>query len=111
MSYLINAWLENGESRLGIVDAHSGEVRQLWRLNKISVQPCRRDFSRTKSSGIQQLVKELFLVGCAEDLSLVQQVQSGNIGDICLDCDQCADQPTKRTPVGSNIIYLDLIGD
>ncbi len=98
MSYLINAWLEHGEPRLGIVNAQTGVIQQLWRLSKIGDphgKPVRRELrkelSRRQQSGIQQLTKELFLMGCAEDISLVQRVQAGNMGDVCLNCDDgCA---------------------
>lgn len=102
MSYQINAWLEHGEPRLGIVNAQTGEIQQLWRLSKISSsrdEPIRRELrrelrkesSRIQQSAIQQLTKELFLVGCAEDISLVQRAQAANMGDVCLDCGGCAE--------------------
>ncbi len=116
MSYLINAWLERGEPRLGIVDAQTGVVQQLWRLSKIGIsggKPLRRELSRIKPSGIQQLTKELFLVGCAEDLSLVQRARTGHIGETCLGCDLCADQyseqHSEQVTADGNIVYLDLI--
>jgi hypothetical protein len=102
MSYLINAWLEHGEPRLGIVNAQTGVVQQLWQLSKIGGprggpirrevrRELRKELSRIQQSGIQQLAKELFLVGCAEDISLVQRARTGNIGDVCLNCDGCAE--------------------
>lgn len=116
MSYLINAWLEHGEPRLGIVDAQTGVVQQLWQLSKIGgsgAKPVRRDISRIKSSGIQQLTKELFLMGCVEDISLMQRVRTRDIGGTCLGCDQCtdqyADQHARQATADSNIVYLDLI--
>lgn len=94
MSYLINAWLEHGEPRLGIVNAQTGAIQQLWRLSKIGNpgnEPVRRELSRRQQSGIQQLTKELFLLGCVEDISLVQRAQAGNMGNICLNCGGCAE--------------------
>ena len=94
VSYLINAWLEHGEPRLGIVDAQTGIVQQLWRLSKIGGmcdKPVRREISCIKPSAIQQLIKELFLVGCAEDIALVQPVRAENMDDVCLHCNGCAE--------------------
>ena len=102
MSYQINAWLDHGEPRLGIVNAQTGVIQQLWRLSKISSprgEPVRREsqralwrgLSRRQQSGIQQLTKELFLLGCAEDISLAQRAQAGNMGDVCLSCGGCAE--------------------
>lgn len=94
MSYQINAWLEQGEPRLGIVNAQTGEIQQLWRLSKIRSargKPVQRELSHRQQSAIQQLTKTLFLLGCAEDISLAQRAQAGNMGDVCLNCDGCAE--------------------
>jgi hypothetical protein len=94
MSYLINAWLEHGEPRLAIVNAQTGVVQLMWRLKKIGssyAEPLRREIPRVKPSGTQQLTKELFLLGCAEDISLVQRAHAGNMSDVCLNCNRCAE--------------------
>ncbi len=101
MSYRIDAWLEQGEPRLGIVNAQTGEIQQLWRLSKISSprkNPARRELlSRNQQSAIQQLTKALFLLGCVEDISLVQRAQAGNMGNVCLNCDGCLEDIAPAT--------------
>ncbi len=104
MSYQINAWLEHGEPRLGIVNAQTGVIQQLWRLSKISSprgepvrEVLRKELPHRQQPGIQQLTKELFLLGCAEDISLVQRAQAGNMGDVCLDCDGCTEDIATAT--------------
>ena len=109
MSYQIDAWLEQGEPRLGIVNAQTGEIQQLWRLSKISSprknperRVLRRELSRRQQSAIQQLTKALFLLGCVEDISLVQRAQTGNMGDVCLNCDGCLEDIAPATTQYAN---------
>ncbi len=58
MSYAINAWVENGEPRLQILDVDSKTVRLAWRAGDTRYSP-----------PLQNLFKELML------LSLVQQLR------------------------------------
>lgn len=92
MIYLINAWMECGEARLGILSAQTGEIKHQWRLSKLYDQggePRRRDVARNINPGTKQLLRELFLIGCAADLKLVQGVLSNDTGDTCLYCGGC----------------------
>ncbi len=106
MSYRIDAWLEKGEPRLGVVDAYTGEVRQLWHLHKIGIPAGRRNFPMSGPMEMHQLVKTLFLLGCAEDIALAQRGVPGNLSEICLGCGQCAAQAHEE----SHIVSIDFAG-
>ncbi len=90
MSYLIDAWVEEGEPRLGLVDARTGVVQQLWQLRKIPAsggcRPAQGSLARVEACTIQPLAKALILMGCLEDISLMQRLQRADAGDICLNC-------------------------
>ncbi|NOX43548.1 MAG: hypothetical protein GXP19_07425 [Gammaproteobacteria bacterium] len=92
MSYIVSAWLERGGPRLGILCADTGVIQQQWYLDKINInnnELYRRELSCFKRPGIQQLTRELFKVGCAQEISLLPGVQSVELGSVCLYCNQC----------------------
>ena len=100
MSYTINAWFERGEPRLGIVSARTGAIKHLWRLTRIE-NTCgegQRSLPCEQQSGIQQLVRALFLIGCAEEISLVQRAGAGAMGDACLSCGICLEEAATDAP-------------
>ena len=61
MSYDINAWLEDGEPRLQIIDADSGTVRLAWcyRKPKKDEVDAEHDLERL---AVKKLFQELFLL-------------------------------------------------
>jgi len=61
MSYDINAWLEDGEPRLQIIDADSGTVRLAWcyRKPKKDEVDAEHDLERL---AVKELFQELFLL-------------------------------------------------
>lgn len=101
MSYLITAWLERGEPRLGIVSAQSGAIKQQWRLDRITGESGGsrwRAHHHAGFPGMQQLVRELFLIGCAEEIGLMQRAL---MSDGCLSCGLCLEQAEAGSAVPS----------
>lgn len=95
--------MNHGEPRLGIVKEHTGIVLHQWRLSKVDSLPQHR-ISQVKQPGIQQLVRELFLIGCAEEISHLQKARHADLADRCLYCDKCLEK------IGTdNIVNLSLI--
>ena len=60
MSYHINAWLEDGDPRLEIVDAHSKSVCMSWSYKS------RAGLERKDKAEIQRLFRELILLTCKQ---------------------------------------------
>lgn len=63
MSYYINAWLENGQPQLEIIDAQSKAVSVAW-----SYETKRNNKAQAKQE-IQRLFRELLLLTCKQDLA------------------------------------------
>lgn len=63
MTYQINAWLENGEPRLQILDSQSQSVCMSW-----SYEANREDRPRD-SHEIQRLFRELLLLTCKQQVT------------------------------------------
>ncbi|OGT20600.1 MAG: hypothetical protein A2V90_05100 [Gammaproteobacteria bacterium RBG_16_57_12] len=81
MTYMIDARLERGVPTLTLIDATTGEKRLHWRGdNTVNGE---RDW--------QGLFKRLFLLSCADGLSLVQRAKSPAFGTECLECTVCVD--------------------
>lgn len=82
MTYIINARLEEGTPSLTLIDAMTGEERLRWHSD--NVLNGENDWKR--------LFKQLMLLSCASQLSLVQRAKSPAFGDECIDCHTCIDQ-------------------
>jgi len=91
MNYIVSAWLEQDGPRLGILCSDTGQIKQQWSLDKVSnnSELGRRNLARLKRPGIQQLTRELFLVGCAQEIGHLHEAQANESGNICLYCNQC----------------------
>lgn len=89
MSHAIHAWLEHGEARLGIIDTDTGRLRQLWRLDRIELEPAQQAPVTATPAGTQQLARELFMIGCCEAIG--QALQHTTVADCrsCLHRDHC----------------------
>ena len=82
MTYMIDARLERGAPSLTLTDPVTGEERFHWR----------GDNSANGERNWQSLFKRLFLLSCADRLSLLQRAKSPRFGDECIECTTCADQ-------------------
>jgi len=97
MNYIVSAWLEHDGPRLGILCSDTGLIKQQWHLSKVnnnSELSC-RDVGCLKRPGIQQLTRELFLVGCAQEISHLDVVQSRGGASVCLYCNECIQNKTS----------------
>jgi hypothetical protein len=63
MSYHINAWLEDGDPRLEIVDAHSKSVCMSWSYKS------RAGLESRDKNEIQRLFRKLILLTCRETIA------------------------------------------
>ena len=102
MRYSINAWLEHGEPRVGIVNTESGAIKVQWRLVRIDTPDHHNDLQHQTIkpvSNIQQLTRQLFLLCCAEDIAMIQKSTATNSWDQCLRCDQCAVTSTEHDTI------------
>lgn len=63
MSYHINAWLENGEPKLEILDAHTKAVCMSWSYK------ARRGMTRKDKTEIQRLFRKLILLTCRQTVA------------------------------------------
>lgn len=63
MSFHINAWLENGEPQLQIIDAQSRNVCMSW-----SYKP-KSGTDQSNKNEIQKLFRELLLLTCKQEMS------------------------------------------
>lgn len=79
MAYIINAHLDQGTQTLTIVDAKTGEKRLHWRYEN----------SRNGRHAIQSLFRELMLLSCMEQTSLLQRASSEQFGEECINCSAC----------------------
>lgn len=104
MSFWITAWMTHGESRLGMVREESSLVVHQWRLDKLDTVPRRQIVSRTGGSGMQQLARELFLIGCADEISQAHHSRLETLGDRCVFCDHCLQQVGK-----DDVVPIDLV--
>jgi len=82
MTYMIDARLERGAPSLTLIDPVTGEERLHWR----------GDNSANGERGWQSLFKRLFLLSCADRLSLLQRARSPHFGDECIECTTCVEQ-------------------
>ena len=63
MSYHINAWLENGDPQLQIIDAQSKSVCMSWSYT------AKRGSTGKDKNEIQTLFRELLLLTCKQEMS------------------------------------------
>ncbi len=61
MSYDINAWLEDGQPRLQIIDADSGAVRLAWQYRRPDPAPSEAE-QYLQQMAVKALFQELFLL-------------------------------------------------
>ena len=83
MNCMIDAWLENGEPRLRIVDAESGAVRLDWSGSDAAAPSCdgapvcTRDHRCPARAALHGLINELFLLACADCVRSGRPVAAG----------------------------------
>jgi hypothetical protein len=63
MSFHINAWLENGDPKLQIIDAQSKCVCMSWSYK------AKHGIEETSKHELQNLFRELLLLTCKQDIS------------------------------------------
>ena len=73
MQYVVNASIENGTPQLKVIDLQSGQVRLRWKMEKIQEmfdtgEIKREEFLQPDKYGMGLLLKNLFLIACAQDL-------------------------------------------
>lgn len=71
MSYHINAWLEDGDPRLEILDAHSKSVCMSWSYKS------RESLERKDKTEIQRLFRELILLTCKQMVANCRVFEAG----------------------------------
>lgn len=74
MHYVVNASLVNGIPQLSVIDLQSGQIRLRWKMEKIqemfdSGEIKREEFLQPDKYGMNLLLKNLFLIACAQDLN------------------------------------------
>ena len=78
MGYVIDAWLEQGEPRLRILDADTGIVRMRWAYRREPQRICSGHPPLNCACGahanLHTLFKSLFLLACADRLSLAESL-------------------------------------
>ena len=79
MAYIINAHLDQGTQTLTILDAKTGEQRLHWR----------HENSEDKQHAMQSLFKELMLLSCIDQFSLLQRASAKRLGEECMNCSVC----------------------
>ena len=82
MAYIINAHLDQGTQTLTILDAKTGEKRLHWR----------HENSEDNRLAMQNLFKQLMLLSCMGQTSLLQRASSEQFGEECLNCSACYDR-------------------
>ncbi len=95
MTYMINARLEQGTPSLTLVDAVTGKERLHWRGDNMA----------NGENDWKKLFKQLMLLSCADQISLVQRAGSPAFGDECIECRTCIDQDTS-TKTQTSIIFV-----
>lgn len=81
MAFILDAWLEQKNPRLRIVDAGSNVVVLDWNESVLrplldSGEICPKDFNNPCKSEIQGLIRELFLLACRMEISALGQRDS-----------------------------------
>lgn len=74
MQYVVEASLNKGQPRLRVIDARTGQTRLEWGLVKVnemleSGEIKQEDFLKPERYGMNLLLKNLFLLSCADGLS------------------------------------------
>lgn len=67
MSYDIDAWLENGEPRLQIIDADSGAVRLAWGYRKQEIDESDMNLYLERLA-VKDLFQKLFLLSSLRNI-------------------------------------------
>lgn len=74
MQYAVDAKIENGQPRLRVLDARTGQVYMEWSLTRINEmldhgEIEQKDFLHPERYGMNLLLKNLFLLSCIENMS------------------------------------------
>ncbi len=74
MQYAVDAKIENGQPRLRVLDARTGQVYMEWSLTRINEmlehgEIEQQDFLHPERYGMNLLLKNLFLLSCIESMS------------------------------------------
>lgn len=86
MPYRIEAHLLQAGPRLRIFDAHSGTLRLQWCYRSEQLLGLADDHPCAAQANLQALMRDLFLLSCADNASLL--IRSG-ASDVCAYCDRC----------------------
>ncbi|HID80978.1 MAG TPA: hypothetical protein EYH06_04320 [Chromatiales bacterium] len=78
MSYVIDAWLDDGKPCLEIRCAESKETKLRWSLEEQNHQ-----------KGLHNLFRDLLLLSCACRLNLAEKKGQPSFGQECADCEAC----------------------
>lgn len=78
MPFLIDAWLERREPRVRVLDRKTGMTLRQWNARDIERwctggEICIEDLIRAGHEELKELVSELFLCACIEDIQSVQE--------------------------------------
>jgi hypothetical protein len=72
MRYLIDAWLDEGDPHLRIIDADSGSIRLNWVYPRSAIQDVEHDCNDKSPCGgcsaLHCLLNHLFLLSCIDKL-------------------------------------------
>ena len=80
MAYVIDAYLEQGNPSLTLIDSETGEKRLHWQGDKASGQ-----------NAWLTLFKRLMLLSCADKLGLMERAKSPEFGTECNECVECVE--------------------
>lgn len=74
MQYAVDARIENGQPRLRVLDASTGQVCMEWSLTRINEmldqgEIEQNDFLHPERYGMNLLLKNLFLLSCIENMN------------------------------------------
>lgn len=80
MSYRVDAWIENGEHRLRLVDSDTGVERLYWSFGSHVDQA---------HGSLKSLFKALFLLACEDKTRLHTRAVRKDFGMECTTCSSC----------------------
>ncbi len=85
MTFTLDTWIAEGVPHLGLIEIETGAVRMQWRLEQVSATPrtpAAQLRPRQRPSATQDVIKQLFLYACAEDLkhSAAKTIPSAKAG-------------------------------
>lgn len=97
MSYIIDAYLEQGQPHLRVVDSRTGKIRLRW-VDSSAWAPTSEESGPVctgagctcgAQASLRRLFKALTVLACVERISLAERRQSAGFGEECLECTAC----------------------